>query len=374
MKNISVQSILTMAVLSIFGVVCSQSAMAKSTGSMDVKAGVYKLKSGSKLPIKGPVVQVYAEGASTKYSHVANTHQTLPVLVKYTASCSNKGKISGGSVSIGDASKSIDSGDGFSSESLWVNVPYSTVSSVGPVKHCNNHAKTLSIQQDKTLEKIIQKGFVMKVPNVMSTKGTVFCNAAGLGKGDVDSDSADNLSVFLQCVANPKARAPRSSSSTKGSKPKPDVGDTTTNFKAANIRAKTPNYVGDCPASMIFDGSITAKAKGEIEYQIIGDGNYKTPVKTMKFNQAGSQNFQWTRMVRKPDVSSQLSVAGSKPSPNQIKGWMQLKVIYRLRNNIASTKKTWFSKQQKFSVTCGKAKVVSFQIKEVKPIPSKERQ
>lgn len=338
-----------------------QQALSKSTGKMNVEPGVYKIKTGTELPIKGPVIKVYTDGASTKYSHVASTHQTLPVLVKYTASCSNRGSISGGSVSIGDSSVDIDSGDGFSSDSLYINVPYSAVKKVDPAKHCNQHAKTLSLEKNKSLEKVVQKGFVMRVPNVLSAKGVNYCKAAGLGKGDVASDTTDNLGVYIQCVGNPKARAPRRSTSTRPASPK-DPGVTKTNFKSATLKAATPAYVGDCPASMKFSGSITAKDKGEIQYQIIGDGNYSTPIKTMKFDKAGSKDFQWTRTVRKPDPSTQLATPGEKTNPNEIKGWMQLKVTYRIKNDMASAKKQWYSKKQNFKVTCGK---VQMQIRKV---------
>jgi hypothetical protein len=255
-------------------------------------------------------------------------------------------------VAVGDATTSIDKGDGFSSESIWIKVPYSAIKKIDPIGHCNTNAKTLSLEKNKPLEKIIQKGFTMKIPNVLSAKGTAYCTAAGLGKGDVASGSTDGLGVYLQCMANPKARSPRKT--TKTSKPKPDTGETTTNFKSAKLSTKSPNYIGECPVGMKFDGTITASAKGKIEYQIIGDSNYSTPMKTMDFSKAGSKSFQWTRMVRKPDTRSQITMGGEAGNPNIINGWMQLKVVYKLRNNIASTKKTWFSKRQNFKVTCGK--------------------
>ncbi len=327
---------------------------AKTTGKMDVKPGMYKLKSGSKLPTKGPVVRIYTAGASTKYTHVGDTHKTRPVLVKYTASCSNKGKLTGGNVSIGDATVSINSGGGFSSKSVWVNVPYNAIAKIKPAKHCNKHAKTLSLQQSKPLEKIVQKGFVMKIPNVLEAKGVAFCTAAGLGKGDVAGDTTGGLGIFLDCAANPKARAPRGTTSTSKSKPKVP-SKTTQIFKSAKLVAKTPNYVGKCPVGMKYTGSISASGKGKVEYQIMGDGGYKTPMKTMQFGKAGSKDFQWTRMVRQVDASKTLAMPGRKPDTDQIKGWMQLKVIYKVRNNIGSAKKSWKSKRQDFNIKCGTA-------------------
>ncbi|MEW5010492.1 MAG: hypothetical protein RPR28_09090 [Cycloclasticus sp.] len=332
---------------------CTAAVQAKTTGKMDVKPGIYKLKSGSKLPTKGPVVRIYTEGASTKYSHVGDTHKTRPVLVKYTASCSNKGKLSGGDVSIGDEKVGIGSG-GFSSKSVWVNVPYSMIAKIKPVKRCNEHAKTLSLQQDKPLEKIVQKGFVMKIPNVLKAKGVAFCTAAGLGKGDVAGDTTGGLGVFLDCAGNPKARAPRGTTGTGKPKPK-DPGKTSQIFKSAKLLTKMPSYIGKCPVGMKYTGSIRVTGKGKVEYQIIGDGGYKTPVKTMQFAKAGSKVFQWTRMVRQADHGKTLVMQGRTSDPKLIKGWMQLKVIYKVRNNFASAKKYWKSKRQNFSVQCGTA-------------------
>lgn len=355
------------------GAFSAATVQAKTTGKMDVKPGTYKLKSGSKLPVKGPIVKVYTEGASTKYTHVGDTHKTRPVLVKYTASCSNKGKLTGGDVAIGTATTGIDSGDGFSSDSVWVNVPYSAIAKIKPTNHCNQHAKSLSLEQNKSLEKIIQKGFVMHIPNVLEAKGTAFCTAAGLGKGDVAGDTTGGLGIFVECVANPKARAPRGSASTSTGKPKPkDPGPTKQIFKTAKLAAETPSYVGKCPIGMKFKGSISATGKGKVEYQIIGDGDYKSPRKTMDFGKAGSKNFQWTRMVRQADPGSTLAMPGQKSDPNLIKGWMQLKVIYKIKNDIASAKQTWKSKRKHFSVKCGAEVPARMTTKPVTVSPAKK--
>ncbi len=200
------------AALVVAGVCVVPGAAANTAGKMNVEPGVYKLKPGSKLPLKGPVVRVYSEGSNTTYSRVAPPRKSLPVLVKYTASCSNKGRLGGGDIAIGEATASIRGGDRFRSKSVYVKVPYSAVAGINPAQHCNEHAKTLSLQRNKPLDKIVQKGFAVRIPDVLSARGTAYCTAGGLGKGDVASDTTDSLVIFLDCVANPKARGATGSS------------------------------------------------------------------------------------------------------------------------------------------------------------------
>ncbi len=124
-------------------------AVAKSTAKMDVKRQPYKLTQVDKkqgFPKNGPIIKVYSEGSSsTKYSHVANTHKKLPFMVKYTATCFNKGSQSGANLSSDQVTMSLNAKGGFASDVVYFKKPYNDIANVQPLKVCNDHAKTLSL-------------------------------------------------------------------------------------------------------------------------------------------------------------------------------------------------------------------------------------
>ena len=333
----------------------ADNVLAKSNASMDVKKAKYikvtKPGYGPTYPTPGPVIEVYAEGSSAEYTHIANTHKPLKIHLGYTASCSNRGKLTGVTIKVGETSQSMGGGGGFKSNEPWIELPFSEFSAIKAKKLCNEQAKTLSLEKNLPLEKIVQKGFAMKLSNVVQASGTAYCKAAGLGKGGVKSDNA-KLDAWVVCKPNPKARKPRASKSTKTTKHTPDPGKATTNFKSASFKANKNKFSSKCPTSIVYTGNIQASGKGSIEYQWIGNSNYKSPVKTVKFNSAGKKEFKWTRSIKKPEKSKSRAVSAANTDPNKLKGWMALKVTYRIKNKMASAKKVWTSKKQDFEVNC----------------------
>ena len=211
--------------------------LAKSNASMKVEQAKYTKVTdqgyGPTYPAGGPIYEVYAEGSSTKYTHEANTHKNRKVHLDYTASCSNKGKLSSIQLRVGETYISHSGGGGFKSGKYWLEIPYAEMPSINAKKYCNDQAKTYSLEKNIPLEKVVQKGFVMKLPGVFEAKGTAFCNAR-IGKGGVKS-ATTKLDAWVVCKPNPKARKPRASTKTSSKSSEP--GQATTNFKNASFKA-----------------------------------------------------------------------------------------------------------------------------------------
>jgi hypothetical protein len=324
--------------------------------NLSLKEGPYKVsnkpppKYGKKLPVSGPIIKVYAESGTT-YRHNASKLDKIPFVTSYTASCTGTGnwKVSGVSVKIGDVNVSAGNvGGGFETGTVAVEVPYNQLEGLQPVKWCNDELKTLSLENKVSKVDIVESGFGMYVDDLIEAHGTLFCSRK-LSRGNVGGDKV-KLGVYVSCEPNKNAGRPKKT--TKTGKPKPPSGGpATTIFKSAAIAGPKSKIVGQCPEPVKFNASITANDKGTIEYQFIGDHNYESVLKKMTFAKAGTQKTSWTRTIRQPDPGKQLSMGGAKPT-SEINGWMALKIIYKVKSGIASTKKTWISPKANFTVDC----------------------
>jgi hypothetical protein len=330
----------------------SGSAMAGKNAKISLEEGPYKVsnkkpKYGKKLPVTASKIKVFAESGTT-YSHNASKLDKISFVTSYTASCSGKRTVDAVQVRIGDTTTSASNvGGGFDTGTVAVKVPYSQLKGLQPVKWCNDELKTLSLENNVSKVDIVESGFGLYVDDLIEAQGTVFCTHK-IKRGDVDGDKT-MLGVYVSCEPNELAGRPKKT--TKTTKPKPPSGGpATTIFKSASISGPKSKIVAQCPEPVKFNASITAKDKGTIEYQFIGDHNYKSPIKKMTFSKAGTQKTSWTRTIRQPDPGKQLSAGGT--SSSDIKGWMGLKVIYKVKSGIASTKKTWNSPRANFTVDC----------------------
>ena len=323
---------------------------AGKNANLKLEQGVYKMAAkdpayGPRLPINGPVIKVYAESGTT-YNHVANTHKKLPFLTKYTASCSGKRKVSSVSVKMaGETASGSDKGGGFETGYAKIEVPYSGIAGLTPAAWCNNHLKTLSLENNRSKKEIVKKGFTLYMPDVAEAQGTVYCSHKIL-KGDVDGDKA-KLGVWLYCAANPNVDRPKPGTSTRPGKP--NVGETTSIFKSATLTAVDRKLAGKSPQRLQLVGNITVTGPGKVTAQMVGSGGFETPKRTFTFDKAGSQQMRFTHYVRQQDPSKTLSAGGGGDASKK-EGWVVMKVWYEVRNNIAKAKKLHTTKRLKYTV------------------------
>lgn len=338
----------------------SSVALAGNNASLSLEQGVYKMsndrpKYGPSLPVNGPVIRVHAETGST-YSHVAGKLANVHFVTKYTASCTGNRYANSVQVKIGDTVASDSSpNDGFERGQVGIDIPYGDLAkttSLDPAGWCNDQAKTLSLEKNVSRGTIVENGFTMKVDDRVNARGTLFCTGKGLTRGDTDGDSA-KLDLWISCEPKPNAGRPKAAPRPGTGKPtpKPDPGKATTIFKRARLTGPSGTINGKCPHSLKYTARISSSGPGTVEYQFIGDHGYESPVKIMSFTKAQTKTSTWTRMARVPDAGSQIAAPGGGESAD-IEGWMALKVIHRLKNEMAYTKKTWTSPKKTFAVNC----------------------
>lgn len=306
-----------------------------------------KPRHGPYLPKNGPVITVFAESGST-YSHVAGTHDKLDFRIDYTARCEGvrKRTIDRVSATIAGVKESRDDVSGaYADGQLRVRVPYARLSGLDPAAWCNDRVKTLSLERDVSPAQIVAKGVSLRKREFVTA--TVFASCSvGVSRPQTVSRSLP-MDLWVRCKANPDVGRAK-----KGVKKSPPGKDKKTSqvFASATIGTEDGSVAAKCPHPMRFEGSIAASGKGTIEYQFIGDGDYESPLKKLTFGKSGTKEFGWTRQIRLPDTSQSLS-AGAPPSP-EVSGWMALKVIYKVSEGVASTRKTWISERVNFTVDC----------------------
>lgn len=317
------------------------------------------------FPEDAPLVEVFATGNGVSYSHIADTHAMRHALVKVGGHCSNRGTFKYLKAAVESGPEQKTSGGSLKEKTWKLEFPYADLSHINAAQLCNDHAKTLQQRSGLTLEKVVQNGFAMKVPLAISAQANAYCEAAGLGRGGLDSDTA-RLDVWVHCAANPSARQPRQRTATSGPD-KPAGGEANRIFKSASFRLEQSNYRGQCPVNLLSRGSISASGAGTLEYRWISSDGRKGPKKSLKFQSAGSKSFAWKLPVEQPGQSGKQ--LGTAADPNQLVGWISLEVIYRVGNGQSFTRKTWTAPPQNYRVTCQPPRQPSMQLKPVTAKP-----
>ena len=245
----------------------------------------------------------------------------------------------------GEAGSGSDKGGGFETGSAVVEVPYGKIAGLKPAQWCNNHLTTLSLEKKKSKQAIVKKGFTLYIPDVVEANGIVFCSHKIL-KGATDGDRA-KLGVWISCEPNPNAGRPTKKTATQ--KHQPDVGETTTIFKSARLKAVSTRLVGDSPQRLQLTGSVVATGAGTVKVQMVGSGGFESPVRELKFTGAGTLEMNFTHYVRKKDPAKTL-VAEVGGDPDTINGWAVMKVWYTVRNNVARAQKLYTTPRLNYRV------------------------
>ncbi len=84
---------------------------------------------------------------------------------------------------------------------------------------------------------------------------------------------------------------------------------------SASLSANPVNYAGRCPAKITFNGRISAREPGRVQYKFIRSDGANAPVQTLNFTQAGSKS-----------VSTTWTLGGAGlPSYS---GWEAIQIVY----------------------------------------------
>ena len=84
---------------------------------------------------------------------------------------------------------------------------------------------------------------------------------------------------------------------------------------AAHLMAAPPNYHGECPAQITFNGTIGLNRPGTVRYRFVRSDRARGPFVTLKFEAPGQQN-----------VTTTWTLGGARLK--QYAGWEAIQIVY----------------------------------------------
>ena len=329
--------IVTLSVLG-FLLTTTGQVFAKAKLNVHVSKATHKISkyknSGDMYPIKGPVIKVYAKG-KTKYDSIANNNENMIFLFNVSASCNKKIKTF--KLGINGASKSVkhtsDKGRKVKKRIEEIKAPFTMPSiSRTPAKACMNELDKRAATGNKSKDAWMKSGFVVRYDNAYEGIVTGTCSSK-LGFEVFKSKKA-SMPVWIMCQPIKGGQTAKKNTSTK------KAGGKKTEKKAKVQKLKlalnvSPKVSEKCPASIKFNGKITASKAGIVKYRIIakdGAESWKTPTKVVKFGKAGTRKIsQWTHSHHKPAPKNGYALKGSG-GPSVVKGKAYIKIMDKPKN------------------------------------------
>lgn len=195
------------------------------------------------------------------------------------------------------------------------------------VKACNDELNKRVATSGKSKYEIMAKGFNFTYPAGLRSTYAFRCNATGIGRTDLDSESV-NSNTKLRCLASPAAAEkipdkPKPKRATiKPARLKPLL-------RAATFEASPEVHTGDCPVSVQFNGTLTSNRAGTVEYRYTKFDGTQSPVYKLEFDKAGTRKTRdWRTTYNKPNAATTLSMGGAGSNdPHDFAGWYRLDVL-----------------------------------------------
>ena len=333
--------IVILSVLSFLLVITGQ-AYAKAKLNVHVSKATHKMSkyknSGDLYPLKGPIIKVYAKGQK-KYDSIANDNENMTFLFNVSASCNKKIKTF--KLLINGASKNVkhtsDKGRKVKKRIEDIKAPFTLPNiSRNPAKACMNELDKRVATGKKSKKAWMKSGFVVRYDNAY--EGMVIGTCSSKLGFEVFESKKTSMPVWIMCQPVKGGQTPKKNTGGK----KADGKKTEKHIKIQKLKlalSVSPKVSEKCPASIRFNGKITASKPGVVKYRIIAkDGmeSWKTPTKVVKFDKAGTRKIsQWTHSHHKPDTKGGYALKGSG-GPAVVKGKAYIKIMGKPKNTKVS--------------------------------------
>lgn len=218
-----------------------------------------KTAMGHSYPEDGPVVRVFAEGMSDRYSHVADVNDMRQAWVTIKGRCEGrKTDKTGVSARVGKGPYAWAGKGSGKGKDIRVEIPYSEFESLDAVKVCNVEAKNLSVKNRLPLADVVQKGFAVRMNDALAVIGETQCKKKGVFTEFDDARMVMNTDAWVVCEANPMAGRARAGA------PKTRAGEKRESAKAMPKESipvpRKAVEVKAAPAKPVVNAAISSKA------------------------------------------------------------------------------------------------------------------
>jgi len=195
-----------------------------------------------------------------------------------------------------------------------------------PVQACNTELdKRVANNPNKTKYHFLADGFRVNMPAALRVSYRLTCKPTGAGFTEAKTKSV-MINTRVKCSGSPQAAAKIPSAQPKPVAPK--RARIVPLLKTASFEANPEVYTAACPATIAFDGTITANRAGTVKYRYVKHDGSKSPQFEMRFDRAGTKKTRaWQTSVTRPNAATTLSAGGADQNPDDIQGWYRLDVL-----------------------------------------------
>ncbi len=201
--------------------------------------------------------------------------------------------------------------------------------SIDPVKVCNDELdRRVSNAPGKTRYHFLAEGFKVEYPAALRVDYRLSCKPIGLGFEEASTKTL-KANAVVDCTASPQAQAKiPSSRPARASAPPPSRAAPL--LRSASFEAQPEVHTAECPATIEFNGAMTANRAGSVRYQYVKHDGTKSPAFTLDFDKAGTKATRpWRTVVSQPAAAAAGTTlsAGGDSSSHDFQGWYRLDVL-----------------------------------------------
>lgn len=331
---------------------------AQEVDIVDIRSGKYKMteygETGEEIPRKGPVIEVYSN-SGIDYDTIANDNEGLWFTLGVKGRCAGNQRVGIAELSLPDGGESLKVNKRRQSYSR----SFKTITArsgfllpdIGrtPMQACMKELDRRVAGSNLSREEWIERGFVVKYDDAYKLGFALTCNQ---GRGwNQFGEAETSAPVWIACqpskvaaagarqvvpaeTAETRPETRRLTPLTKPAEPAEQAGLAESTEMGQLVSGLTlgtdkRNYRGRCPVALRFSGAVTVSRAGTVRYRLADHEGNASPVRSLKFVSAGSQNIVgWSKAFALPAAASAAAgtESGAEKGPDY-EGWVQIEVI-----------------------------------------------
>lgn len=200
--------------------------------------------------------------------------------------------------------------------------------SLDPVQACNVELdKRAASEPGKSKYHLLAEGFRIDYPAGLDVAYALQCKPIGLGFTDSKTRNK-KINVRIDCQPSALAAEKLPDSTSIPARPIAKKASFAPLLKTGTFEAVPEVHTADCPATIRFDGTLTANRAGVVKYRYTKHDGTQSPEYTLRFDRAGTLKTRaWQTTYSEPDAGKTLSAGNASASSQDFQGWYRLDVL-----------------------------------------------
>lgn len=341
-------------------------AFAEDVEYVEIRSGKYKMmeygETGEEIPRKGPVIEVYSS-SGVDYDTIANDNAGLWFTLGLKGRCAGNQRVGKAELTLPEGSESLKIKNrrrtysrGFKTLTTRSGFVLPDIGRT-PAQACMKELDRRVAGTSLSREEWIERGFVVRYDDAYKLGFALTCNQ---GKGwNQFGEAETSAPVWIVCqpskVAAAGARVASTADTAEAEQeprrltrltemPEPAKAEEAEKpaeltrsaelsplVSGLTLRANKEDYLGKCPVALRFSGAVTSTRAGVVRYRLVDDEGNNSPVRSLNFAAAGSQNIVgWSKAFAPPagvgtDEDIKEGIADEEGPDYQ--GWVQIEIV-----------------------------------------------